>query len=82
MRNGGRFNLGVYAFKTLRKHRVLWKDPTRGAERPQEPRSSASWGGKLHPSRGRALQRPGAAVPDLTRMQQHIEHTRDSGPSR
>ena len=38
-------NLGVYAFKTLRKHRVLWKDPTRGAERPQEPRSSASWGG-------------------------------------
>ena len=44
MRNGGRFNLGVYAFKTLRKHRFLWKDHARGAERPQDARPGGRGG--------------------------------------
>ena len=29
MRNGGRFNLGVYACKTPPNHRILWKSPDR-----------------------------------------------------
>ena len=40
---------GVYAFKTRKNHRILWKSPNEALERPQEPRTPGYvWNGEYH----------------------------------